>query len=64
MMDLPTQKIVRTCREAIVKACTERNRYTVNELLAAFDARVEEITQSEGPSKTKLPASPDAGSGP
>ena len=62
-MDLPTQKIVRVCREAIMNACVHRNLYTVNELLAAFDAQVEEITQSEGPSKTKLPTSPDAGGG-
>jgi hypothetical protein len=64
MMDLPTQKIVRVCREAIMNACVGRERYTVNELLAAFDAQVELIIQREGPSKSKLPASSDVGGGP
>lgn len=51
------------CRKAIMDACVGRERYTVNELLAQFDLNAG-ITQSEGPSKTKLPASPDAGGGP
>jgi hypothetical protein len=45
-------------------ACVGRERYTVNELLERFDAQAAFITQSEGLSKTKLPASPDAGGGP
>lgn len=56
--------LIRLCRKAIMDACVGRERYTVNELLERFDAQAALIPQSEGPSKTKLPASSDAGGGP
>lgn len=63
-MDEQLARIVRICREAIMRACMGRQRYTVNELLADFDAQVGLITTSEGPSKTKLPEAPASGGGP
>lgn len=62
--DAQIARLVRVCREAIMDACVGRERYTVNELLARFDQTVASITRSEGSSKTKLPASSDAGGGP
>lgn len=64
MDDDKIARLTRLCRESIMNACVGRERYTVNELLERFDVQAALITQSEGPSKTKLPASSDVGGGP